>query len=243
MKAIIDLHTHTIVSGHAHSTVKENIDEAIKTNLKYLGISDHACGMPGGPHPFHFFNMHVIPNEVDGLKILKGVEANIIDFDGNIDVEEEVLNKLDYSIASLHQPCIKCGTKEENTRAILKVMDNPKVKIIGHLDDSRYPVEYEPIVKKAKEKNVLLEINNSSLNPNSFREGAKENYKIMLDLCKKYKTRIIMGSDSHICYDIGKFTNIEPLLESLEFPKELVINYNEDQIIKFFGQNSLKMIK
>lgn len=59
--------------------------------------------------------------------------------------------------------------------------------------------------------------------------------KTYLELCKKYGVRIIMGTDSHICYDIGIFTHVEQLIEEINFPKELVINYWEDQIIEFFG--------
>lgn len=235
MKALIDLHTHTIVSGHAYSTVQENIQAAIKQGLKYLGLSDHAPEMPGGPHPFYFHNLYCIPREVDNLKILRGIEANIMDYNGNTDVEDDMLKHIDYVIASLHPPCINPGNKEENTNAILNVMEKNKVKIIGHLDDSRYKVDYEHIVKKAKEKNILLEINNSSLKPTTFREGAWENVAIMLDMCKKYNVRVVLGTDSHISYDIGKFTFAEQIIEELQFPKELVINYNEDQIIEFFG--------
>ena len=79
-----------------------------------------------------------------------------------------MLKHIDYMIASLHPSVYSRGSKEENTNAILKVMEHPKVKIIGHLDDSRYEVDYERIVKKAKEKNILLEINNSSLKSNKF---------------------------------------------------------------------------
>ena len=114
-------------------------------------------------------------------------------------------------------------------------MDNDKVKIIGHLDDSRYEVDYEAVVKKAKEKNILLEVNNSSLKTTTFRLGAKENYITMLELCKKYNTRVILGSDAHISFDIGKFPFAQKLMEEIDFPKELVINYNEDQIIEFFN--------
>lgn len=236
MKALIDLHTHTIVSGHAYSTVQENIQGAINQGLKYLGLSDHAPKMPGGPHPFYFHNIYCIPKEVDGLKILRGIEANILDYDGNTDVEEDgMLKHIDYAIASLHPPCIQPGTKEENTNAILNVMDKDKIKIIGHLDDSRYPVDYELVVKKAKEKKILLEVNNSSLKPTTFREGARENVTTMLELCKKYEVRIVLGTDSHISYDIGKFTFAEKIIEELEFPKELVINYNEEEIKEFFS--------
>ncbi|MGL6106038.1 phosphatase [Romboutsia sp.] len=240
MKALIDLHTHTIVSGHAYSTVQENIQAAIKQGLKYLGLSDHAPEMPGGPHPFYFHNLHCIPREVDGLKILRGIEVNIMDYDGNTDVEDDMLKHIDYAIASLHPPCIDAGTKAQNTNAILKVMDKSKVKIIGHLDDSRYEIDYEPIIKKAKEKNIFLEINNSSLKPNTFREGAWKNVATMLNLCKEHKVKVILGTDSHISYDIGKFPFAEKIIEDLQFPKELVINYNEDQIIEFFDIENLR---
>lgn len=234
MKALIDLHTHTIVSGHAYSTVQENIQAAIKSGLKYLGLSDHAPQMPGGPHPFYFHSLYCIPKEVDGLKILRGIEANIVDFEGNTDVPDDMLTHIDYMIASLHPPCIQFGTKEENTNAILKVMDHPKVKIIGHLDDSRYVVDYKRVVEKAKQNNILMEINNSSLKPTTFRQGAWENVAKLLDECKKQEVKVIMGTDSHISYDIGDFTYSKKVIEENNFPNELVINYNDEEIIKLF---------
>ncbi|MGL5328324.1 MAG: PHP domain-containing protein, partial [Peptostreptococcaceae bacterium] len=79
MKAILDLHTHTIESGHAFSTIKENIEFAVKHGIKYLGISDHAPNMPASPHLYYFQNLRVIPREVDGVKIFRGIEANILD--------------------------------------------------------------------------------------------------------------------------------------------------------------------
>lgn len=235
MKAILDLHTHTIVSGHAYSTVQENIEAAKKIGLKYLGMSEHAPSMPGGPHPFYFQNIYVIPKEVDGVRVLKGIEGNIIDFDGNIDVTDEMALHLDYIIASLHSPCLKGGTKEENTNAYLKAMNHPKVKIIGHPDDSRFIFDKEIVIKNAKEKNILIEINNSSLKPDSFREGSRENIIELLRLCKKYNVRVVLGSDAHISYDVGKFIYNGSIIDEVNFPKELVINYHEEQIKEFFN--------
>ena len=236
MKAIIDMHTHTVASGHAYSTIHENIQFAKKHGMKFLGTSDHGSTMTGGPAEYFFHNLKVVPREMDGVKILRGMEANILDVNGNIDeLDSKALDGLDYLIASLHIVCIEPSTKEDNTMAILNVMDKEKVKIIGHPDDARYELDYEAIVKKAKEKNILLEVNNSSLSPDTSREGTRENVKTYLELCKKYGVRIIMGTDSHICYDIGIFTHVEQLIEEINFPKELVINYWEDQIIEFFG--------
>lgn len=234
MKMLVDLHTHTIVSGHAYSTLNENILEAKKKGLKYLGMSEHAPEMPGGAHLFYFSNIRVVPREVEGVTILRGCEANVMDYEGKIDLPDRELDSVDYVIASLHPPCIAFGTMEENTRALIKVMDIEKVKVIGHPDDSRFPLDYPKLVKAAKEKNVLLEINNSSLKPISFREGARENAKIMLEECKKQGAKIILGSDAHICYSVGDFHYGEELLEEMKFPKELVVNYDDDIIKKYF---------
>ena len=236
MKAIIDMHTHTVASGHAYSTIHENVQFAKKHGIKILGMSDHGPDMLGGPQLYFFNNLKVVPDEIDGVRVLKGMEANILDIDGNLDkIDPRALPGLDYLIESLHTVCIEPSTKEDNTKAILNAMEQEKVKIIGHPDDSRYPLDYEAIVKRAKEKNILLEVNNSSLSPDTSREGTRENVKTYLELCKKYGVRIIMGTDSHICYDIGIFTHVEQLIEEINFPKELVINYWEDQIIEFFG--------
>ena len=228
MKALIDLHTHTISSGHAYSTLKENVEGAKENGLRILGVSDHAVNMPGTAHPFYFHNLKVIRDEIMGIRVLKGIEANIIDYEGNIDVEEEVAKTLDYIIASLHSPCIEAGTKEENTRALIKVMNNPYVKVIGHPDDSRFPIDYEKLVLAAKEKDIALEVNNSSLSPRSFRLNAKENYITMLKLCKKHQVKIILGSDAHIYYDIGLFPYCYEILKEVNFPEELVLNFNSE---------------
>ena len=235
MKAFIDLHCHTISSGHAYSTVKENIDSAAEKGLRYLGISDHAMGMPASPHIFHFNNLRVIPDEVKGVRILKGIEGNITNYSGDIDVPKALAEELDYVIASLHPPCVAFGTIEENTQAVLGAIANPQVKIIAHPDDSRYQLDYKAVVKSAKKHNVLLEINNSSLRPNGYRQGAWDNYRNMLEFCKKYSVRVILGSDAHICYDVAEFSNCEKLLSETNFPDELVINYNEADIKEFFN--------
>src|SRR5699024_11343478 len=84
---------------------------------------------------------------------------------------------LDVVIASMHLPCLKAGTKQENTQAAIAAIQNPNVDILGHPDDGRYPMDYEPIVRAAKQYGKLLEVNNSSLQPNGYRINARENYR------------------------------------------------------------------
>lgn len=230
MKPLFDLHVHTLSSGHAFSTLKENIEEAKAKGLKALGISDHAKALGGSPHPYYFGNFKVIKEEMMGVKILKGIEANILDYHGNIDVEPELALKLDYLIASLHPPCIPSGTIDDNTQAIMKAMDNPYVKIIGHPDDSRFPLDYANVVQKAAAKSIILEVNNSSLSARSERQNARENQIAYLNLCKEYGVKVILGSDAHIWCDVGDFTESLHLLEELNFPSDLILNYNLDSL-------------
>ncbi len=224
MKFLIDSHCHTIASGHAYSTVKEYAKEAFKKGLEIIAITDHGPNMPGSTHLFYFQNLKILPKELFGVRILKGAEVNIIDYDGSLDLPNDVLNNLDFVIASLHGPCIKPQTEEINTRTIIEVMKNPHIDVIGHPDDSRVPLNYKELVEAAKEYNVMLEMNNSSLRPTSFRENARENYMEMLEECKNNNVPILLGTDSHFYTDVGEFDYVGKFLNEVGFPKELIVN-------------------
>ena len=230
MKYLSDLHTHSIVSGHAYSTLLENINYCAEKGIKILGTSEHAPTMPGAPHYWYFGNMKVVPRVINGVTILRGCEANILDIDGSLDMTDESSRNLDYMIASFHEPVFKPKSKEENTAAILNVMDKyDKVEILGHLGNPNYELDYEAIVKKAKEKNIMIEINNSSL-LGSSRVGSDVNCKKVALLCREIGTKVILTSDSHINTCIGVFNKGIELLEEIQMPKELVMNDPEKLI-------------
>lgn len=227
---MMDLHTHTIASGHAYNTINEMIRSAADKNLALLGISEHGPAMGGAPHPFYFQNIGVLAREKYGIQVRYGVELNIIDYNGKIDLDERSLRDLDYAIASLHPVCVEPGSKKENTMAYVKAMEHPKVRIIGHPDDGRFPADYEELVREAKRHDVWLELNNSSLNPNGFRANAYENDKEILRLCIEHGTKIILGSDAHCEEDVANFERCQKLLDEMAFPKELVANYDTEGV-------------
>jgi len=138
----LDVHTHTVASGHAYSTIIENARVAKEKGLELLGMSDHAPALPGSAYIFAINNLKILPDVIEGVRVLKGVEANIINYKGDIDLWPKEVANLDYVIASLHIPCINPGSKSENTNAIIGAMKNPAVKIIGHPDDDRYPKDF-----------------------------------------------------------------------------------------------------
>lgn len=242
MRDILDVHTHTLASGHAYNTMWEMARAAREKGLELLGITEHAPQMPGSCHEFHFANLIVAPRRIEGITVLHGVELNVMDFDGTVDLPDSILCQMDIVIASLHPPCLEAGTVEENTRACLRVMENPYVNIIGHPDDGRYPLDYEALVTAARERGVLLEINNNSLNPNGFRKDTAGNDRRMLRLCKEKGVPVILGSDAHVMTDIGRHERAIELLKEIDFPEELVVNRSVEEFMKYvnYGKNRLK---
>lgn len=235
-KALFDLHTHTIASGHAYCTIREMAKAAADKRLELLGITEHAPAMPGTCHNFYFHNMKVVPREMYGIHLLMGAELNILDTEGHVDLEEKELKHMDITIASLHIPCMKPGTREENTEAYLNVMKNPYVTIIGHPDDGRYQVDYRALVQGAKEYGKILELNNHSLEPSCFRRDARENDLEMLKLCMEYQVPVVMDSDAHFDAAIGEFQMARGLLEEISFPEELVLNHSVEMLKKYVNK-------
>ena len=176
MRVEIDTHTHTLASGHAYNTLNEMAQAAADKGLKGLAITEHAPEMPGTCHLFYFQNLRIVPRKKYGIELLLGTELNIMNARGETDLPDSVLERLDIAIASIHMPCFKDERTIDNvTAAYEKVMEHPYVDIIGHPDDGRFPVDMKRLVKKAKETGTLLEVNNSSLRPEGFRENTKEN--------------------------------------------------------------------
>ena len=142
MDYLLDVHTHTIASGHAYNSMMEMAKAGFEKGLKLLGITEHAPMMPGSCNSIYFHNLKVVPRTLCGIEVMLGAELNILDYDGHVDLDDHTLRKLDIRIASLHSVCILPGTKEENTRAVLGAIKNPMVDIIGHPDDGIYPLDY-----------------------------------------------------------------------------------------------------
>lgn len=227
---VLDLHTHTYASGHAYNTMNEMAFAAKEKGLQLLGITEHAPAMPDGASLLYFLNLKTARREKYGLALMLGTEVNVVNYEGKLDLPNSVLEEMDVVIASLHIRCIEPGTKEENTNAYLGAIRNPNVDIIGHPDDGRYEVDYEPIVHAAKEYGKIIEVNNSSLGPMSFRKGAREAYQEILHLCKNYEVPIVVGSDAHTEEDILNFQYADEVLQEVDFPIELIANTSVEKL-------------
>ena len=82
MDILLDVHTHTIASGHAFSSLQEMVKSAAEKRLRLLGITEHTPGIPGTCDLIYFRNLHVVPRKMYGVELLLGAETNIVDYKG-----------------------------------------------------------------------------------------------------------------------------------------------------------------
>lgn len=235
MQIIADLHTHTCVSDHAFSTLREMAEGAKQAGLCAIAITDHGPMMEDGAHPWHFSNLSIVPRSIHGVTILRGAELNIMPPLGGIDpLPLPILKSLDWVIASFHEPVFRPSTREIHTKALENILKNPHVHCLGHLGDPRFDFDHEAIISQCNAYGKIVEINNNSV---VVRRGSAENCADILRLCKQYAVPIVIDSDSHIQYTVGDCSRALPLLEQLDFPEHLVLNANRERLAGWFRKH------
>lgn len=218
-----DLHTHTCASGHGtKDSITDLAREASRRGMELLGISDHGPASAGSAGLSYFRSLFLCQKSRFGIALRYGAEANILDSQGNLDIPDDILEKLDYCIISMHRPIYVSGSAAENTKAYIRAMRHPKVKIIGHCDDSRFPVDYPELVRAALSLGVLPELNNVSLLPDSYRSNCRENAVLLLRACETLSCPILLSSDSHGREHVGDMTEALKLTAEIRFPESLL---------------------
>ena len=152
-----DLHTHTCASTHAYSTIKENCRYASRYGLKAIAMTDHMIGTQDAPHIWHFENMKCLPRAISGVYVLKGVELNITGSGGGVDMDETLLKKMEWCVASLHHSVVGEMDADAVTSAYLHAAENPYIDVIGHPINPAYPFDMEKCLKAFKEHDKLIE--------------------------------------------------------------------------------------
>ena len=233
---MFDLHTHTVASGHyTTDTLTKLIAAAHKRGLTALGVSEHAPAMAGACRESYFLALRSMPRVRMGQELLYGAELNILDDQGRVDLSAEVLEGLDYTIASLHPPIFPCRDEKYTTDAYIGAMRSPYINVIGHPDDQKYPLQLDRFLSAAKETGTLPELNNSSLT-NGYRGDTVRFNLELLACCKERSIPILLGSDSHGAAHVGDVSACLKLVEQTAFPRELILNYDLPAFRKLVAQ-------
>ena len=212
-----DLHTHTIVSGHAYSTLEENIRAAADRGLRAIAVTEHGPSMEGAPSGIHFMNYRILPREHLGVRILRGVELNILNYDGDVDLPSGSLKKLDFVLASFHEIITPPGSSEENTRAWLNVIRNPLIDCLGHPGRGPYPYDLDCVIEACAEHDKAVEVNNHSLRNLMTRERCA----MIIERCKAYNVYVAVNSDAHFQQQSGMWAVCLSCWKSSIFRKNL----------------------
>jgi len=196
-----DLHCHSKWDGGKNS-IEEMAKAAMARGYQYLGISDHTKflrierglderQLAWQRKEIEKLNLQVTTNNLQ-LRILHGCEANILN-DGSIDIKDEALKKLDYAIAGIHSNFKM--PKKKMTERIIRAMKNPYIKILAHPTGriikrrDEYQVDFDKILRAAKEFNVILEINSHPERLDLNDQNIK--------LVKEIGLKLIINTDSH----------------------------------------------
>lgn len=234
-----DTHVHTIASGHAYGTVQEMARAARERGLDLIVLTDHGPSMPGGPHRFHFSNLVVLPYFIEGVEVLRGVEANIMNENGDLDLAPRYLERLDWVAAGLHDDCIESTTIELNTKAVVRAIQSGLIDVVVHPGNPRFPIEHETVVRAIVDAGIAMEINNSSLT-SPHRRGSDANCLLLAKLAVKYKAQIVLGSDAHSPWQVGELSKAYELVASCGLRADQVLNFTAEGIRAYLRRRGKK---
>ncbi|HHV38632.1 MAG TPA: PHP domain-containing protein [Tepidimicrobium sp.] len=244
MRLIGDYHTHTIFS-HGKGSIRDNVEAARKKGLKQIAICDHGPGHRlYGVKRDALFHMRGI---VDGLnkeygdiEVLLGVEANVMSYDGSIDVDDDILGIIDILLLGFHYGIIPKGWDSRfkfyilnplskllpplqknmiawNTGAIIRAMDRYPIDIITH-PGSKARLDIGRLARAAYDRGVALEINSS------HSQLSVENIEIALN----EKVEFYINSDAHHPSRVGDVaTGIERALKA-KIPIDRIVNVEKE---------------
>ncbi len=200
-----DVHMHTTASD-GHNSIREMAEAAIACGYKYIAITDHSkfLGVTNGLDEKRALEQIKQVHEVDRamkarIRIFTGIEVDIL-ADGALALDDEVLAQMDVVIASVHSRFEQ--SREEMTARVLKAIENPYVRILGHptgrllLRREPFALDMAAVLKRAAELGVAMEHNAAperlDLNDHDLRLG------------KELGCKIVMSSDSHDSRNLGK---------------------------------------
>ena len=233
-----DLHCHTLASSHAYSTLTEVAGAAAARGLMAVACTDHGVGTQDAPHLWHFLNQDILPPTIAGVRVLHGVEANVMDFTGRLDMPQSALAKLDIVVASMHNGAMPQGTEGDITEAWLGVAENPEVDIIGHSGAPVYAFDYEAVIPVFGRNGKVVEINEGTF---KVRSSSVPNCRRIAELCKKYEVRVSVDSDAHFHEAVGTMPNSLALLREIDFPPELIVNGSAENFTAFLKEKNIPL--
>ena len=228
-----DLHMHTTASDGRNS-ITEMAEAALAVGYKYIAITDHSkiLAMTGGLDEKraleHIKNIQEVDRRMEGrIRIFSGIEVDIL-ADGALDLDDEVLAQMDVVIASVHTRFEQ--SKEEMTARVLRAIENPNVRILGHptgrllLRREPFAIDIGAVLRRCAELGVAPEHNAA---PERLDLNDRD-----LRLAKELGCRISINSDSHDSRNLGRMEyGIRQLKRAWLGPQDVLNTLDADEML------------
>ncbi len=250
-----DVHTHTLYSRHAYSTLEEDVRAAANKNLELLGVTDHYSSMLFDEQTLknfqYFVNLITWPRVWHDVTLLRGCEADIVDGEGHLfghdivvdhgitgesrrptTLKDEVFAQCDYVIASIHRKDFtREQTPAQNAQMYINALQDPKVLILGHLGRSGVDFELDPVLEAARDLGKLIELNGSSLEDPLKAGKSIDRCRAIAERCAELGTMVSFGGDAHVSYNVARTRKVAELLNEIDFPAELMSCRSKDAFL------------
>lgn len=230
MKIIAELHTHSEeYCDHASDTIDQFAQVAKDLGYKYYAATNHSP-LNDFISPSSFY-VDTIGKKFDCITFLAGIEEDLRDMKGGLNLAQCELLRLDFVIVSMHDKFPV--DVSDYTPALLAVIKNPAVDCIGHIArDLSFNYDLDTVLKAVKEYGKLIEFNSWSLT--GYGKVAECSH--VMDRCAELGVDCIVTSDAHGTDRFGDYGNVLNILEEKNFPEELVINASEERTEKFLAR-------
>jgi putative hydrolase len=227
----VDFHVHSLFSLCGLHTVLELLARARELGMKGFAVTDHGREI-GGRLNSVFFERFVSPDPQ--VRILKGVECNVLDEKGGIDLPREFLQFIDIVLCGIHSNFPRGRTTDSYTDSMIAVIENnPQVDVVTHPNDTHYPVDYRRLAGVAARHGAVLELNNSKI---LYLRSTAAEACALLNACKEFGCRVAVSSDTHAIHELGDDRAVAPLLQETGFPRELIVNRDAAAAFSFIEE-------
>ena len=219
----VDLHVHSIRSYCGEHTLLELVHAAGSLGMTAFALTDHGTALGTFLPHFSVFCRRM-PGIIDGIRVLKGIEANVMDMKGGTDIPEQFREYFEVIVLGLHSvgKFTKSRGIGENTAALIHALEkNPDIILISHPALINYPVDIDTLADCACEHGAALEISNS--NQLNGKDDPAQIRRI-LELAEKGRVSISFNSDAHVISELGRDNRIEELLKDFDRSRMDIIN-------------------
>jgi len=229
----VDMHIHSIASGHCVSTINEIINYAKSKKMTHIGITEHGPDMEGAPHQGYFWISNNIPKNFGKLKVYFGCEANIIGLNGELDLKKEYLESQDIIIVGLHEKTTypQNLSKKSNTKSIVNAIKSGYASVISHPIRPEFQVNIQDLIHAAVESDVIIELN-TQLMRSIVNTNYMKDYEELVKVAKDNGAKIIINSDAHAHYFVGDDFILKKLKNTLGISKIDLLNFNPRKLEK-----------